>query len=96
MGILWGGNTGVGYKPGGSCPSAGLLSSLLALRIPFFVVREVVITLACSGIAIIHASFTCGSLGCCASGRRSPGSCGNYADGAVWGMTRTVECYGFC
>ena len=46
----------------------------------------------CNHSRFFHPS----SLGGCAGGRRGPGSCGVYTDGAVWGMMRMMECYGFC
>lgn len=93
---MQGGNIHAEYKLGENSPSAGLFSHLMALRIPFFIVREVANTLACSSIAVINASFICGSLGRCAGGRIS-GLHGNYADGAGWGVAAMmVECYGLC
>lgn len=49
---MQGGNIHAEYKPGENSPSAGLFSHLMALRIPFFIVREVANTLACSSIAL--------------------------------------------
>lgn len=48
------------YKPEGSIPSAGLCGSLVARRMPLFVVREVVIAPTCSNIqASSHFGILC-------------------------------------